>query len=113
MCEKPIAPAFWAYDNVAAIGTGLCSAPMRRSAAVRALYQEGSVAAMRHPDDLISRASPEDSKWSRRHADVLRHSRVHGGGLRPGITSSSSLKTRCRRRKIRHGYSVAKLANFG
>ena len=55
MCEKPLAPQFWAFDDVAAHWDRL----MLRSHATidgkRVLYQEGSVAAMRHPEDLIAR----------------------------------------------------------
>src|ERR1700686_2152811 len=55
MCEKPVAPAFWRYDDVAAHWDQL----ILRSHAVidgkRVLYQEGSVAAMRTPEDLLAR----------------------------------------------------------
>jgi uncharacterized protein DUF2848 len=55
MCDKPVAPVFWAFDDVAPHWDRL----MLRSHVVengaRKIYQEGSVAAMLEPLDLIGR----------------------------------------------------------
>jgi hypothetical protein len=111
MCEKPVAPAFWAYENVAPHWDRLMLRSYATIGGVRALYQEGSVAAMRHPDDLITRFT-KDSKWSDGTLMFCGTLAVHGG-VRPGDHFEFELEDPVRRRKIRHGYSVAKLANFG
>src|SRR5262249_49383488 len=53
ICEKPIAPAFWRFDDIAAHWDRLILRSHAIIDGVRVLYQEGSVAAMRHPEDLI------------------------------------------------------------
>src|SRR6266478_6323477 len=57
MCEKPIAPAFWRFDDVAAHWDRLMLRSYATISGTRALYQEGSVSAMRHPEDLLGRFS--------------------------------------------------------
>src|SRR6266566_4639619 len=57
MCDKPVAPVFWAFDDVAPHWDRL----MLRSHVIengeRRIYQEGSVAAMLKPLDLIGRCA--------------------------------------------------------
>src|SRR5262245_51960894 len=57
MCDKPVAPVFWAFDDVAPHWDRL----MLRSHVIengeRKIYQEGSVAAMLKTLDLIGRCS--------------------------------------------------------
>ena len=57
MCDKPVAPVFWAFDDVAPHWDRL----MLRSYVIengeRKIYQQGSVAAMLKPLDLIRRCA--------------------------------------------------------
>jgi Protein of unknown function (DUF2848). len=73
MCEKPIAPVFWAYDDVAPHWDRLILRAHVVEGRKRALYQEGPVTAMMDP----TRADrPPYRKWrrsARRHAHVLRY----------------------------------------
>jgi len=55
MCEKPIAPQFWNYDEVADHWDELLLRSFVCEDGERMLYQEGSVAGMLHPEALISR----------------------------------------------------------
>src|SRR6266567_2841055 len=55
MCEKPIAPLFWRFDDVAAHWDRLLLRSYASIGGKRTLYQEGPVSAMRHPEDLLAR----------------------------------------------------------
>ena len=57
MCDKPISGEVWPYAEVAGHWDELVLRSWATSEGVRRLYQEGSVAAMRAPDDLIGRYS--------------------------------------------------------
>jgi hypothetical protein len=57
MCEKPIAPAFWAFDDVKAHWDKVMLRSFIMEGGERVLYQEGAVAGMIAPDDLIGRHS--------------------------------------------------------
>src|SRR5258705_11637487 len=52
LCEKPIAPLFWRFDDVAAHWDRLLLRSYASIGGKRTLYQEGPVSAMRHPEDL-------------------------------------------------------------
>ena len=55
MCDKPIAPQFWAYDDVTPHWDRLILRSFVVEHGKRAVYQDGPVAAMLHPKDLLSR----------------------------------------------------------
>jgi len=55
MCDKPLAPVFWAFDDVAPHWDQLMLRAHVIEDGERKLYQEGSVAAMLAPLDLIGR----------------------------------------------------------
>jgi Protein of unknown function (DUF2848) len=57
MCDKPIAAEFWAYDDVAPHWDRLVLRAHISEKTGRALYQEGSVAAMLDPQELIAQFS--------------------------------------------------------
>jgi hypothetical protein len=110
MCEKPIASVFWRFEDVAAHWDRL----MLRSYAIidgnRVLYQEGSVAAMRHPEDLIGRyAKTGLSDGTLMFCGTLA---VHGG-LRPAQRFEFEIEDPVLERKIQHGYDVVSLPNLG
>jgi hypothetical protein len=110
MCEKPIAPMFWRYAEVVSHWDQL----ILRSHAViegrRVLYQEGSVAAMRHPQDLIERYAKgglaEDTLM---FCGTLA---VHGG-VRAAERFEFELEDPVLQRKIAHGYDVVTLPVLG
>lgn len=111
MCEKPIAPVFWAYENLAPHWDRLMLRSYATIGGVRSLYQEGPVAAMRYPEDLIGRFVNE-SKWVEGTLMFCGTLAVHGG-VRPADHFEFELEDPVRARKIRSGYSVSKLANLG
>ena len=53
MCAKPVAPTLWRFDDVAGHWDALILRSWAHEGGNRRLYQEGSVTAMRTPDDLI------------------------------------------------------------
>ena len=55
MCDKPMAPVFWAFDDVAPHWDKLTLRAHVLENGERKIYQEGSVAAMLAPLDLIGR----------------------------------------------------------
>ena len=110
MCEKPVAPQFWAFDDVAAHWDRLMLRSHATTAGKRVLYQEGSVAAMRQPEDLIARyARGGLDEGTLMFCGTLA---VHGG-LRPAEKFEFELEDPMRGRKIHHTYSVLSLPNLG
>jgi Protein of unknown function (DUF2848) len=57
LCEKPIAPVLWPYDEEAEHWDRLILRSHVLASGKSVLYQEGSVAALLHPLDLMERQS--------------------------------------------------------
>ena len=55
MCDKPLAPLFWPYDEVAPHWDRLMLRAHVIEGGARVLYQEGAVAAMMDPKELLAR----------------------------------------------------------
>jgi hypothetical protein len=110
MCEKPVASQFWRFDDVAAHWDRLILRSFATIGGTRALYQEGLVAAMRSPEDLIARFSKGGlADGTLMFCGTLA---VHGG-LRPAQRFEFELEDPVRKRKIQHGYDVVSLPNLG
>ena len=110
MCEKPIAPQFWRFEDVAPHWDRLT---LRSHAVIdgrRVLYQEGSVAAMRHPEDLLARyAKGGLAEGTLMFCGTLA---VHGG-IRAARRFEFELEDPVIGRTIQHGYDVVSLPNLG
>jgi len=110
MCEKPIAPLFWRFEDVAAHWDRLMLRSYATIGGSRALYQEGPVATMRHPEDLLARFSKHGlPDGTLMFCGTLA---VHGG-LRPAQRFEFELEDPVKGRKIQHGYDVVSLPIFG
>lgn len=111
MCEKPIAPVFWAYDDVAAHWDHLILRAHVAADGTRALYQEGAVSAMMHPMDLIARHRGERSlpKGTIMFCGTL----GARGGVRPTREFAFELEDPVLGRKIAHAYRVRTLPVLG
>jgi Protein of unknown function (DUF2848) len=103
ICEKPIAPEFWAYDEIVERWDSL----VLRSRVVsdsgeRALYQEGKVSEMLSPEDLLA-------KWG---GDAAEGMLMFGGtlsvlgGIRPARRFEFELFDPRAERRISHAYDV-------
>lgn len=111
MCEKPMSPTFWAFDEVAPHWDRL----LLRSSVVEngqtVAYQNGSVAAMIDPRDLIKRYAADGrlSEGTLMFCGTL----AAIGGVRPTGDFSFELEDPVLGRKIAHTYRVRTLPILG
>lgn len=110
LCEKPVAPALWAFDDVVPHWDRLI---LRSYASVdgrRELYQEGPVSALLHPEDLLSRLGK---------GQIADGTAIFGGtlpaigGVRPADRFDFELEDPVRRKTIAHGYDIFTLPVLG
>jgi Protein of unknown function (DUF2848) len=107
LCGKVMGPALWRFDEISAHWDRI----MIRSHAViggaRTLYQEGPLAAMRHPDDLIARATGGKALAP----DTIMFCGTLGaqGGIRPAARFEMELEDPVLRRRMSHAYDVVDL----
>jgi Protein of unknown function (DUF2848) len=123
MCDKPIAPVFWAFDEVAAHWDRLLLRAHVVDGGRRALYQEGSVTAMLHPRALIDRHAaslPAPQSTASERADALPDGTLMfcgtlaaQGGVRPTSEFAFELEDPVLGRKIAHAYRVRTLPILG
>jgi hypothetical protein len=109
MCDKPIAPLFWAFDEVAPHWERLVLRAHVTEGGKRALYQEGAVTAMLDPRDLIGRYAPSLSDGTLMFCGTL----AAHGGVRPTKEFAFELEDPVLGRKIAHAYRVRTLPNLG
>jgi hypothetical protein len=111
MCDKPVASAFWAFDDVAPHWDNLVLRAHVVEGGRRVLYQEGAVSAMMHPRALIERHAAD----GRLHDGTL----MFGGTLaaRGGVRATSEfafeLEDPVLGRCISHAYRVHSLPLLG
>lgn len=96
LCAKPVSPESWPYEEVKDHWEKL----ILRSWTDGELYQEGSVAAMRSPEDLLSRHPLEDG------SAMFGGTLAAKGGIRPGQRFRMELEDPVRRRKLVHEYRI-------
>jgi len=96
LCQKPTCPQAWRYDEVKPHWEKL----VLRSWADGELYQEGTVAAMRSPEDLLSR-HPLRAGWAM-YCGTL----AAKGGIRPSQKFEMELSDPVLKRTLRHVYSA-------
>jgi hypothetical protein len=111
MCDKPIAPQFWAYDEVAPHWDRLILRSFVVENGKRAVYQDGPVAAMLHPKDLLARfaadgALPDDTLMF--CGTLAAH-----GGVRATEQFAFEIEDPVLGRKIAHAYQVVTLPVLG
>ncbi len=105
MCDKPIARDLWAFDDVVGHWDQLT---LRSFADSDTLYQEGTVAAMRPPQDLIALWG-ELADGTAMFCGTL----AAIGGIRPSNRFTFELGDPVLGRTIRHGYDIAELPVLG
>jgi hypothetical protein len=121
MCDKPLAPDFWSFDDVAPHWDRLLLRAHVVEGGKRALYQEGAVTAMMDPRALIERAYGA-SKDARERADAGRlpegtvmfcGTLAAHGGVRATSEFAFELEDPVLGRKIAHAYRVQTLPLLG
>ena len=109
MCDKPVAADLWALDEVLPHWDSL----LIRSYAVidgeRVLYQQGSVAAMLPPEEIIAGYEPGFSDGTAMFCGTL----AAIGGIRPAARFEFEIEDPVLGRIIRHGYDVTVLPVAG
>jgi hypothetical protein len=111
MCDKPVAPVFWAYDEVAPHWDSLMLRAHVVEGGAPVLYQEGAVTAMMDPKSLLARHTPDG-----RLADntlMFCGTLAAKGGVRPTGHFGFELEDPVRKRKIAHAYAVRCLPVLG
>jgi hypothetical protein len=111
MCDKPIAPRFWPYDELADHWDDLLLRSFVLESGERTVYQEGSVSAMLHPEALISLytggGALDDS------ALMFCGTLPVNGSVRPNADFAFEMEDPVLGRKITHGYRVVILPVLG
>ena len=110
MCDKPIATQFWAYDEVAPHWDRLKLRSFVTENGERKPYQDGTVAAMLPPQDLIARYGAE--KMTDGTLMFCGTLAAHGG-VRATPEFEFELEDPVLGRKISHRYRVVSLPILG
>jgi hypothetical protein len=103
LCGKPIGTDLWRYDEVEAHWDSLILRAYATIDGERVLYQEGTLAALRTPRDLIARRGAGDLP-----AGTAMFGGTLGaiGGIRPATRFEMELEDPVLGRILRHGYSL-------
>ncbi len=109
MCPKPVAPVLWRFDEVADHWDSLEIRSEVDDGAGFVTYQQGSVAAMRHPRDLVA---AYEAAGHRLAPGTLMFGGTLPvqGGIRPRRDFRLSLHDPVRGETIRHHYTARWLA---
>lgn len=107
LCVKPIAAALWRFDEVSAHWDELTLRAHATIDGTRVVYQEGRLAAMRHPSDLVARMSAGAPLAP---GTVLFCGTLAAtGGIRPASRFEMELSDPVLGRTITHAYDVVAL----
>ena len=111
MCEKPLAPLLWAYDDVKPHWDKLVLRSYALERGERVLYQEGPVTAMRSPEELIKLYT--NGRGLEDGTIMFCGTLAAKGGVRPAPRFEFELEDPVRNLRIRHGYDIAVLPVMG
>jgi hypothetical protein len=113
MCDKPLAPEFWAFDEVAPHWDQLKLRAHVVENGERKLYQEGSVTAMLAPLDLIGRCVGSGGAALPENTIMYCGTLAARGGVRPMPRFEYEIEDPVLLRCIAHGYAVRILPIMG
>ncbi len=111
MCDKPLSGDIWPYTEVVGHWDQLVLRSWATSEGVRRLYQEGSVAAMRTPDDLIALYS--DGAALAPGTVMFGGTLPAIGGIAPAARFEFELVDPVLGRRLSHGYDIIPLPVAG
>lgn len=109
MCDKPVAAALWALDEVLPHWDSLLIRAYAVIDGARVLYQQGSVAAMLPPEEIIAGYAPGFTDGTAMFCGTL----AAIGGIRPAERFEFEIEDPVLGRIIRHGYDVTVLPVAG
>ena len=104
LCAKPTARDAWRYDEVKEHWGRLILRSWILEERKKVLYQEGEVAAMRSPEDLVSRFGGLPIGYA-----MFGGTFAAKGGIRPSDRFEMELEDPVLKRKITHQYSIKAL----
>jgi Protein of unknown function (DUF2848) len=108
LCAKPVGPRLWPFAEVAMHWDALVIRSFATRNGQRRLYQEGPLAKMRHPDDLIARYRGAQGTLPTGTAIFCGTLAVHGE-IAPADSYELELEDPIHQRKITHSYRVSVL----
>lgn len=112
LCEKPIAPDFWPYDEVKAHWDQLIVSSYIVCDGVRELYQQATLAAMLPADELIKGYVAEQGPLT--EGTVMFGGTCAAiGGIRPADRFEYSIEDPILNRSIRSAYNMSSLPSQG
>jgi uncharacterized protein DUF2848 len=110
LCEKPMSPELWDFKDVAQHWDSLQLRSWIDEGGEEVLYQEGSIAAILPPQDIIAGAPP--GIWTDGTA-MFCGTFPAKGGIRPSSRFTFELSDPVRGRRIRHSYGIVALPIVG
>jgi hypothetical protein len=106
LCDHPMAPELWVFDDVAGHWDDIVLRSFATIGGKRVLYQEGTLAGMLPPGDLIAAgfgdALPDGTA-------MFGGTFAAKGGIRPAERFEFEIVDPALNRAIRHGYSIVTL----
>ena len=111
MCDKPIGKTLWAFDDVKYHWSEMILRAYAQIDGERVLYQEGTLAAMRSPEELIGTYTdggelPEANLMFLGTLAAI-------GGIRPADRFEVEIEDPVLKRKLEHGYDIVQLPVAG
>jgi hypothetical protein len=105
LCGKVLGAALWRFNDISAHWDQIMIRAHAVIGGARTLYQEGPLAAMRHPDNLIARYGKPLA------ADTIMFCGTFGakGGIRPASRFEMELHDPVLKRRLNHAYDVIDL----
>jgi len=105
LCGKVIGPFLWRFADISGHWDQIIIRSYATIGGARTLYQEGPLAAMRHPDDLIARYGKALAP------DTIMFCGTLGakGGIRPATRFEMELDDPVLKRRTTHAYDVVDL----
>jgi hypothetical protein len=113
MCDKPLAPVFWAFDEVAPHWDQLKLRAHVVENGERKLYQEGGVTSMLAPLDLIGRCVGSGGAALPENTIMYCGTLAARGGVRPTPRFEYEIEDPVLGRSIAHAYAVRILPIMG
>jgi hypothetical protein len=106
LCDHPVAPELWMFDDVAGHWDEIILRSYATIGGARVLYQEGTLAAMLPPGDLIADGFGNELPEG---AAMFGGTFAAKGGIRPAERFDFEIVDPVLNRSIRHGYAVVTL----
>lgn len=109
MCDKPIAPVIWRYDQVSAHWDDLRIRSFAEIDGERVMYQDGRVAAMLSPADLVQALEDQTGRGFGPGDVMMGGTLAAMGGVRPADGFEVELIDERAGRRISHRYQIETL----